>query len=263
MNLLYADVTVENCIAELWLNDIPLGRATPAISNVSVGAQMYVVDGDNSMELIVQPGFEPARARDRSTQPLPENASAHGRLVALAPGQFTDDPKAPVLLGAAWPGGAGTAPYSVHARNFLGTMFGPWAWQSAPRLQLDAATTGAVHEVLERIRVSLQQGDPAVLGSLAMPKFEAAARAFPTRSLTDTVRQFSAVVTRNAASPGWQMPPLDPTQFNFRLVAGGRLIECVNRDWRATVRSAPRGGGVPYYFPMFLGLAGGRFAVFL
>jgi len=262
--LLYADIMAEKCRAELWLNDIPLALVTEPSPYLSVAAHMYVVDGENTLEIVVNPGPEPARARDRSGKSLPENASVHGRLSALDPGQFTDDPKAPALIRADWASGPpGEAPKIVAARSNLGVMFGPWAWQSAPRLTLDAATVAQVEAVLERIRVSLQQGDASVLGRLARPKFEAAARAFPARSLQETLRQFIAVVERNAKTPGWSMLPLDPAKFSFRLVAGGRLIECVNKDWKATIRSIPPPGSIPMYFPMFVGMSGAGFAVYL
>jgi hypothetical protein len=263
--LLYADLSSENCSAELWLNDIPIAQVTEAASYLSVAAAMYVVDGVNNMEVIVNPGPEPARARDRNPQTPAENATVAARLTGLDPGQFTDDPNAPVLMRVDWTRDPAVTvgPFTANGSANLGSMFGAWAWQSAPPLQLDAATIASVTEVLERVRTSLQQGDPAVLGRLARPKFEAAAFAFPARSLAETLRQFSAVVARNAATPGWTMAPLDPAQFSFRLAAGGRLIECINKDWRATLRATSESRTLPYYFPMFLGYYGNEFAIYL
>jgi hypothetical protein len=81
--------------------------------------------------------------------------------------------------------------------------------------------------------------------------------------MTELLRQFSVVVERNARTPGWTMSPLEPEQFSFRLAAGGRLVECVNKDWQAAVRATSDDEPHPYDFEMFLGVYGTDFAVYL
>ena len=265
MRTLHVDISVEDCRAELWLNDIPLGLAGPRNPFVSVAAPMYVVNGFNALEIVVNPGPEPAVSRNRTGEPLPDQASAHARLAALYPGQFTDDPNAQVLISTDWISGPlGHSPLSVRNRVDLGQMYGDWPWQSAPRLTLDWTTVTQLADLLEHIRVSLQVGDASVLGQLARSKFESGARAFPTRTLPEIVRQFVSVMERNAKTPGWSMQPLEPSAFSFRLVANGRLIECLNKDWKPTLRSVPvEGSHHPMYFPMFLGVSARSFAIFL
>jgi hypothetical protein len=265
VKLLHAELTVENCAAELWLNDIPIAKLGPTGSqNTSIPAHMYVVDGENILETVMGVGPEPSASRQAGDEPLKSNAAVRARLVALEPGQFTGDPNAEILARIdETPNGQPEVPRIGRGVRRLGPVFGLWAWQSLPRLRFDPATTSAVEEVLERIRDSFQRGDPSVLVDLARPKFEAAARAYPTRTLPQIIEQFEGVVRRYASTPGWGMQPLAPDQFSFRVVAGGRLIECINKDWKATVRSAPLASGFPYYFPIFLGMNGNRLAVYL
>jgi hypothetical protein len=59
------------------------------------------------------------------------------------------------------------------------------------------------------------------------------------------------------------MSPLDRGQFSFRLAAGGRLVECINKDWNAAVRATSEDDADPYEFEMFLGRYGTDFAVYL
>lgn len=249
----FAELTVERCAAELWLNEIPVARLGPdGPLNISVPANLYVVDGENRLELIVESGSP--------------QGSAHARLALFNPGEFTGEPGGEVLLRTEWipqPGTETRPPYTEQTSARLGSMNGPWAWQSAPRLRLDPHTVAAVAAVLERIRSSLERGDPSVMLELARPKFEAAARAWPARTYPQLAMQFRAMVQRLPSTPGWAMQPLDPENFNFRLVAGSRLIECINKDWKPTVRSVPLDKGFPNYYAMCLGLSNGSFAIFL
>lgn len=55
----------------------------------------------------------------------------------------------------------------------------------------------------------------------------------------------------------FHVAPLDPAQFDFRLCAGGRLVDCINKDWTPIIR-ADIGLEVPYEFPLYVGLYRGQ-----
>ncbi len=260
--ILHADLQVGDIAAELWLNDIPVTRLVPLERHfASVPANMFVVDGENTLELVVAPGFEPAESRV-NYPPVANHNDACGKLRSLAPGQFTGDDTAPVLITTE--AGTELSPGRIQAKAQLGRNFGTWDWQLAPVLQLDTQTHASVADELVRIRAAFETGDSRYLSWLCRPKFEAAARAWPARPVATLLSQFASVIARYAAMPGWGMEPLDPDQFSFRLAAGARLVECINKDWKPTLRSAPLHGGYPFYFPIFLGrTAGGHWAIFL
>lgn len=181
--------------------------------------------------------------------------SATARLAAYMVGDFTGAPNAPLLLELAWDAAQaepGPYPRSVQVTRNLGPLFGRWGWESAEKLQLDTATIDSAANVLESIRTSLAASNPEVLLRLATGKFANAAVAFPARPYNVLVEQFRRVVARDASAPGWAFPPLDRERFDFRLVAGGRLLECINRDWRPTLRTAVLSDGYPKYYPLLL-----------
>lgn len=75
------------------------------------------------------------------------------------------------------------------------------------------------------------------------------------------------IYRERAAEPDWAMEPLDPERFDFRLCADGRLVEIIDKDWQATVRSVPlddyggpEGKGACDY-PMMLGKIKGKFHI--
>lgn len=264
MRMIHAELKIDNCPAELWLNDIPLKRLAPdQAHNISVPAHMYLLSGQNTLEILVNPGPTPSAARQSRSAANPAG-SAMARVAAYEVGQFTGDPAAPVLLEASWDGasaGPGPYPRSAQARNDLGPLFGRWHWESADRLQLDAATIDAAAAVLESIRTSLAAGNPDVLLRFGERRFANAARAFPARPLDTIVAQFRRVVAKDAASPGWGFPALDRAQFDFRVVGEGRLLECINRDWRPTLRTSVLSDGYPKYYPMLLCRTGRQWEV--
>jgi hypothetical protein len=265
--MIHAELKIDGCRAELWLNDIPLQLLAPDQShNVSIPAHLYLLDGINTLEIVVYPGPTPSEARNGpiDVSPVSPKGSATARLAAYNPGDFTGDAKAPVLIEVTWKAAEaepGPYPRAVRTSRNLGAMFGRWDWEAAERLTLDEATTDEVAYVLETLRTSLAAGDPEPLFRLATLKFRDAATAFPARPLAALAEQFRAVVARDASSANWSFPPLDRQNFDFRLAAEGRLIECVNRDWRPTLRSAPLADSYPKYYAMLLCRLQGRWQI--
>jgi hypothetical protein len=264
MKMIHAELKIEDCPAELWLNDIPLQRLAPDRShNVSIPAHLYLLEGQNTLEILVDPGPMPSLARQANPGASP-TGTATARLAAYNVGEFTGDANAQILLEVSWDSAAakpGPYPRSVQAASNLGPMFGRWDWEAAERLKLEAATIDSAAGVIESIRASLAAGDPDVLLRLAAGKFANAARAFPARPFNALVEQFRRVVVRDSAASGWSLPKLDRSQLDFRLAAGGRVLECINRDWHPTLRTVALSDGYPKYYPMLLCRLNGRWQV--
>ncbi len=264
MKMIHAELKIDDCSAELWLNGIPLQRLEPDRShNISIPAHLYLLDGQNKLEMVVNPGPIPSHAR-QGVSPASFKGWATARLAAYEVGEFTGDENAEVLLETSWDSSSaksGTFPRIVEVSGNLGKMFGRWNWENATPLRLDVATVESVTAVLEEVRASLKTGDPEVLLRLAQSKFTNAAHAFPARPFNTLVDQFRRVVARDSTVKGWAFPKLDRDQFDFRLVADGRMLECINRDWRPTLRTVALSDGYPKYYQMLLCNIKGRWQV--
>ncbi len=262
--MMHAELKIAGCPAELWLNGIPLARVAPeGPQNVSIPAHLYLIAGVNTIEAVAYPGPNPSAARRGPAQGALKGRAA-ARVAAYRSGDFTGGANARVLVEAVWDGTQaepGPFPRIAQSQANLGPMFGRWHWQAAEPLTLDPATVQSAATVLESLRVSLAAGDGELLLSLALNKLANAARAYPARPYEALVQQFRRIVAADAATPGWGFPPLDSNQFDFRLAADGRLLECINRDWRPTLRTNRRPDGHPKYYPLLLCRAGGQWQV--
>ena len=192
MRMIHAELKIDSCPAELWLNDIPIKGLTPKLAhNISVPAHLYLLDGANTLEIVVNPGPTPSIGRRLRQDATPAGA-ATARVAAYQAGQFTGDPAAPVLLETSWnASGAepGAFPQIAQTANDLGSMFGPWHWERADSLQSDSANISGAAAVLETLRDSLAAGDPDVLLRLGYRRFKNASDAYPERPFSILVDQ--------------------------------------------------------------------------
>src|SRR5512140_17900 len=88
-SIIHAQLEVERCAAELWLNDIPVTRivASPTripIENVAI--MQFIVPGTNLLEIVVEPGPVPSVARTEKRELSFKKMSAVGRLIRFEEG---------------------------------------------------------------------------------------------------------------------------------------------------------------------------------
>src|SRR5579872_3080094 len=175
MRLFHAELEIDECVAEMWLNDIPLQRMVPGgVINVAVPAHIFLFSGVNTLELLVHPGPRPSQARTGLPGARP-GGNVFARLAAYQPGQFTGDPSAPVYAQLSWNSAtamSGAYPRSIRATGDLGGMFGRWHWQDGDPLELDPNTIGSASQTLDVIRRSLAAGNPDGFLRLAEQRFD-------------------------------------------------------------------------------------------
>jgi hypothetical protein len=260
IKVIHVELLVSECSAELFLNDIPVDRLTPQRPHLSYPAHLQLVDGENRLELVIEPGPTPGESRKPGAGPATATGDAVGKICAYVPGQFTNEANAEVLGRVEWRAGAPAPfPQTVAASVNLGRRFGRWNWESAAPLTLDAATVDSVAGILRQIRTTLSAGDPSYLASLGQAKFENAARAYPGETAAQIEQQFRDFILQQASRGRLDFQPLSPADFDFRLVAGRRIVECINKDWRPALRTIPPANAtIPGYFPMFLSYFNGR-----
>jgi hypothetical protein len=268
-SVVYAEMSLTNCRAELYLNGIPVGRRQAGqLPEFSVSVQQFLIDGKNLLELVINPDSTPSLARSGSADSVMAGGRAEARLVRYPEGVYPGDPQGKVLIKVSWGGENRSVeknpagyPLVVSRTADLGPQFGRWCWQDAPRLTLDPATRDSIAAVIRTVREALAKGDPDPIVELSRISYEEGARAYPATTSAWLEGRFRKFLARAAQKPGWCIDPVDPSDWDLRLVADGRLVECLARDWRPIVRTKPLPDDEPYEFPMLLGRIDGKWRI--
>jgi hypothetical protein len=255
---LLLDITLEGCDAELYVNDVPLARIPAAAGGAMHQVDHLLVRGTNTFEVLLHPGATPSVARtDQRT--LPGDGVAVEVLVARCPpGSAPTDADATRLFrfGEREPAGPMEFPHSVRGTWEIEPDVGPWTWERADVLTLDATLRREVTQYVQSLHASLARK--------SFPRFWAhnevahreVALAFDV-ALGERQSAAESVLARRFADPAFAMAPLVAEQFDLRLVGGGRMVECVAKDWGALVRTAPDAEGKVMRFPITVGRVDG------
>ena len=133
----------------------------------------------------------------------------------------------------------------------------------AERLAPGPALAREVHRALADLRARLAARDWDAFCAVTAPRLRWLERVYAHRpgAKEAEIRQFCA---QSGANPGFALEPLDPARYDLRVVAGGRLVACVDRDGRALLREPPNAQGhVTTWDVLFGRLPGGAWRVLL
>jgi hypothetical protein len=261
MKIIHCDLRILNCTVEVRVNQIPVVRldATHERSQ-SLPVVEFLTDGQNILEVVVNPGATPSRYLDSSSVAEPKpGARLQASLTEYEEGEFPFR-GGRTLVRIEHEATDGTPPKALHLSS------GPvpivsghrWAWESAAALSLDAPTLESVTRMLRTFHDAFTAHDPAPILDLMHVYYHEYALAYPGRTAEQVMQSVAGSVSRSR--PKWEVAPLDPTQFDFRLCAGGRLVQCVDRAWNPLIR-ADVGKDLPYAFSIMAGLYQGRWLV--
>ena len=255
------ECAVNECDAEFYLNDIPVVLRKKDGGRLFGGqVNELVMDGLNEISVIVNPGPEPGLAitgregkRDRF---VAKDAKLFAALSIYPAGAVVGGPDRKELMRLEWAaaddGWPKVFPAVVSNSQGLGPLLGEWAWEGAPRITLDAETVKEIATYLNGLQESLAQGDPELFIQEGVVRLEEVERAFGLKA-GSKAEQVRKVTLRDAGEPWWGMQPLNTGQFDLRLCACSRLVECVGRDFQPLLKENPdEDGGVGMY-DMLLG----------
>ena len=258
---------VSGTTAEFFVNDIPLTRRGMGIGHyLGAPINQYLVDGVNQLKLVIEPGPIPSESesgrKGKKTVWTPGEEKVWAKIKKYPRGAVVGGPDGRLLLEAEWPIRDSRQnrddfqpqeyPLAVVEERDLGEMFGPFEWQAAPQLALDDDTRGEIEDLLRELCESLAAGDPEPYIKLQANRISETARAYNNSPREKAVR-IRQVTAEDAAQSWWGFEPLDPEQFDLRLVAGQRLIQCIARDWNAIVREHEDDEGGRSYYPLMVG----------
>lgn len=258
------EAAVAGCEAEVYVNDIPLGRiagggALPDRFGMTVSD--YVVDGPNRIELLLFPGDRPSRARAPQGQRDTAGVRAWIRLAEYDAGMAIGD-GGYTLHELYFDGDRGEmpAPISVADTASVTSQFAaPWAWQGAEPLVMSGALMADATRFVEQVWSVMANRDVAGQNALSDLNVREGCVAYGTDPRA-TRADHNEILGNIFGDPTFAMRPLDHEAFDFRLVAGGRMVQCVGTDWRPVVRSEPDRGGTVMRVPLMIGRLDGRMA---
>jgi hypothetical protein len=254
----YLNVSIHGYACEVLVNGAPIVRspidspymATPPVSE-------WLVTGDNEMAVRITAIAPPGACSDPLSPRRLIVERCAGELGTVVPvGEDhvldaivyepdPDDPPPPLPL------------LLTHAFRLPP---GPtWAWESAPPLQLDAATTAELLMFLDAVHADLVVGDMDSLLARQRIKF---AEVAPLCDMTpeEAAAELKAQFTALSADGAWTVAPLRPEEIELRPCCRGRVIEVRTRDGQPALHGLAAGGS-EWSLPIFVARIGGMFEI--
>lgn len=234
-SLVHFQVYSGNVSFEACLNDIPIVSLaeSPAGYDQSIPVNQYVIPEYNRVDLWVDIAGKPSECRRPHKKTPPKDARAIVRIVRYPNGRV--EPSAEeILLMLEWeahrdPEGT-VYPLNVGANLDMGKGLGSWSWQSAPPLLLTDVVVEEARVLLEAMRQAIRSGEVSRVLELLRINFDEVKKAYSVTDDSLSMAGLAAFIGRYAAEPD-RVLPIEPSKFDLRLVAGGRMIETLNEDW--------------------------------
>lgn len=264
------ECTAEGCVAEFYLNDIPIVRRGPDLGQFYAGqANQYVCDGANEITIVIGTGSTPSRALAGDSparqQIALNNARASARLARYPFGSVVGGPDAQELMRVDWDAGTDLTKYVplvAGASADLGPIYGSWTWQSAPAVGLDSDSRNEIRDFLNLLAGTLAAGDAGPFIEAGSSRLADTERAYSLKP-GERAEMIRRITAEDAAQPWWGIVPLDDSQFDLRVCGRGRLVECIGRDWLPILREKPDPEGGFGTYSMFIAKIEGAWHIVL
>jgi len=262
--MLHLDMQVKDCIAEFWVNGIPVTRLDSEVHSFnSLIAHHFLLDGLNTFEVVINPGPTPSLARATNIIDNDEKHSAEPKaiiqLMKYTVGAFVGDNDAgQILMQLNWEydqkvHGEMHFPIVTKSSYQLGKHLGTWVWQTCPPLNL-ANEREQIIAVLADIYKSFITGNSARVVGFLMPYIQDAERALPGYSAAEQINDITNDINDNVQLTE-NASVFDIDKLDFRVCGQGNIVQIVNKDWLPTI-SIPLGQEYDddkYALEMFIG----------
>lgn len=265
--MIHMDVQKVGCNVEVYVNGIPTRHSILKQPFSSLPVHPFLIDGENEIEVVVNSGLTPTQSRQGSKEMDTTEMEVKAQLVKYPPNVIPGEGEGEILANLAWKGQANTKiafPKVISTKVNLGKVFGEWGWQKAEKINLNPVEIQGIVAYLKVFHEALSNGDGKKVLELVKLRFDENGRAFPTVDRKKEELEFvSNIENFKKKYPDWKMLPLDPEFFDFRVVAGGRMVEIINKDWQPTIRGTYtfHGKKEEYPYRLFLSKIKGKWVV--
>ena len=246
--------------AEAWLNGLPLARTPKGGGDCCVPVHEFVIAGANRLELVVEP--PPLLPGAPAPEPIFGDGAWRADAALLLPrvGQLASEHASRLLGQVSWACPEDEVfrpPVRLSQELDIPVRFPRWRWLDAPVINDVDDLRAPAATFLQDVAIALSRGDPEHLIVAAKLRFEELALAYQ-RPLADDVARWRARVQLLHAQKALRPDLPTPESLNLRLVAEGRLMECLGADGLPILRCA-RPDGSRVYWPMRLAAVERRF----
>ncbi len=240
---LFVQFYLQNVTGEVRVNGVPVFTVPEELgaTDQTIPVNGLVIAGMNRVDLLLDIAGSPSA----STRPREKRANKEAKAVIRVLRFPSNGPvfalpiPANIVAYREWLGDkdeSDEAPRIVSLTFDAGAGFGgPWSWQSAPALVLDEPTLEEARVICDHVRSTIVRGKANELLALAEIRFREVGEAFGATSDAEDIAQLERWLAIYEREPE-RVLPIDPAQFDFRLVADDRILQPLNRDWSHPVR---------------------------
>ncbi|MCZ6853893.1 MAG: hypothetical protein O7G86_08230 [Gammaproteobacteria bacterium] len=257
--VIHAEIENDGCIVELYVNDIPVRRATAdGQSFSSFPVNQFLISGDNELAILVQPGPTPQAARSSPVQAEP--CAVTSRLVKYPEGVFPSDPSGQLLIEIAWQREDGNQfPARREAVVSLGGMFGRWKWQDADVLTESDLGDPQLQRFVRDLQEAFASNRWQHIAELSQIRYVEGAAAYVGRDAARVSAMFVKSMERQSSGSDWNVGPQPP--LGLRLCANGRMIQLISDDWLPLLRTEDLEYGEPFTLPVLVSRIEGKYLI--
>lgn len=256
----HVDLRLQDCAAEVWLNDIPLMRlaADDAPKFATKPVAEFVRSGENTLTVVPFPGDTPSTSRQSQPVAVPPGAKLDASLVFYQEGEFPGSGAGRAEIAMRF--GAGARPLPARAASETRTLvlqIPPWAWETATPWTSQPGAQQQLGRAAAAVHDAFAKRNADFFLAFGRPYFEDYARAYPGMSPQRREQRFRAGFAASPGEPPWAVKPLDPANFDFRSCADGRLLELVDNQYRPILWAE----STFYPLPVMIGIVDGRIQI--
>jgi len=220
---------------EVLVNGVPVLSLPAGAGSQSIAVHEYLQNGSNRISLVIAPPpiAQAVAAPDAPAQPRMAARAAHARarLVLLRQGKSLADEAVRVLAEVGWAieeGESFQAPTITHQDLELPVGFPRWRWLDAPVLNPGPQDRQLLLAAVQRIAFDLSRGNPDSWLAACRLKLEELDQAYqrPAGHGATALREQVQRLWTAGVLATLQPPTVE--SLLLRIVAGGRLLECLN-----------------------------------
>ena len=254
------------CGAEMRINDIPI-RITPRENpkEFSVSVQHYLVDGENTIKLIVNPGPTPSTVLSEKVTLDETGIDCLLRAVDYPIGVYPGDPAGNNLAQVRFLGQKDiesefpkslTAAFNIKTGN-------NWSWQAAESIKLNEKNESEIIDFLKDLRAAFVQRDANVIWPLIQIRVNDAIAAMPGINVAHQKTQFFDTFEEYKAYSDWSIPEVNEDKLDLRVVANGKMVECRYSDWSNVITTGPLEAmyGDVFDYPLLISKMDGKWQI--
>jgi len=260
--IFYLRLNCSGCRAEAWVNGIDVSRVDPIVCPLDGRpVHEYILPAKNHLALLINPDpypSTPMKPGDPFTATARTFATLH--LLQGPRGALPDDPEIRTLAQIEWRPPVDSQvqpPLVLETEVELPVWLPRWSWLDATPISASGDLNRQVFSVVRLLAESMRKGDTAPYIRAAETRFAEVAQAYGL-SADETKANFAAQWAKLSAKPGFEiaLPAMD--SMALRVVAGNRVIDCIESDFEPMLRAKKieENGTTPIRYPIRLAVFG-------